>query len=61
MSAARLEQMKKYLAEAEKSPEENKLYIEDLKLSIKNFDSMFRRQMEVYKIGAGFVSHDKYS
>lgn len=31
---ARLERLQKYLAEAELSPEDNKLYIEDLKLSI---------------------------
>jgi hypothetical protein len=39
---ARLKQMKKYRKEALLSPEENKLYIEDLNLSIKLFESQVR-------------------
>lgn len=41
----RLDQMKIYLAEAMLKPEENKLYIEDLQLSIATFE----KQAEVHK------------
>lgn len=34
----RIDNMKAYLAEAEKDPENNKLYIEDLKLAISSFE-----------------------
>jgi hypothetical protein len=37
----RIDQMKQYLAEAEQDPDNNKLYIEDLKLSIELFGRSF--------------------
>ena len=40
----RLITMKQYLAEALLSPEENKLYIEDLNLSIAHFEKYAMRQ-----------------
>lgn len=44
---ARLERLQKYLAEAELSPEDNKLYIEDLKLSIDIFTRAAANKQEI--------------
>lgn len=38
----RLERLKQNLAEAERTPDENKLYIEDLKASIKSVEQALK-------------------
>lgn len=51
---SRIETIKQYLAEAEKSPEENKLYIEDLKLSLTLFKDAPEQTTE-FQVHSGFV------
>lgn len=51
---ARLERLQKYLAEAEKLPEGNELYIEDLKLSLTLFKDVPEQTTE-FKVKSGFV------
>jgi hypothetical protein len=54
MSAARLKQLKAYLAEAKLDPENNKLYIQDLEESIENFKYLNKR----YEAMEGFDGPD---
>ncbi len=47
MSNERLAKLKRYLKEAQLEPENNELYIADLKLSIKHFERLNLNEVEV--------------
>lgn len=51
----RLAQMKKYLADAMLDPVANKLYIEDLNLSIEFFDKYVSEAPPALQVMSGFV------
>jgi hypothetical protein len=53
----RLETVKQYLAEAEKSPEGNELYIEDLKLSVDIFTHLVNNKND-FAVMSGFSIDD---
>ena len=54
---SRIEQMKLYLAEAELDPENNKLYIEDLKLAISS--GLYGKEKADMIVGTGFKTNEQ--
>lgn len=53
---SRLERLERYLKEAEANPEDNKLYIEDLKVSIEH--AKLTPNQTYYAIQSGFENED---
>lgn len=58
MSRTRLERLERYLKEAEANPEDNKLYIEDLKVSIECAKLTPNQTYSDYAIQNGFKNED---
>lgn len=50
----RIDNCRTYLTEAEKAPENNELYIADLKISIGYFENAIKHKIDSYKIMSGF-------
>lgn len=54
MSRTRLAQLERYLKQAERNPEDNKLYIEDLKISIEHAKLNPEATYADFEIKSGF-------
>ena len=57
MSRTRLAQLERYLAQAELNPEDNRLYIEDLKVSIKHAKLNPQMTYHEFAVKQGFNSN----
>lgn len=59
MSRTRLAQLERYLKQAERNPEDNKLYIEDLKISIEHAKLNPEATYADFEIKSGFSVDNK--